>query len=756
MTLHPISRRSPTPVHVLPLLPTSRARGQVPLPRRALLAAVSVTALMTATGAFAQSAAPGSSVTLDELVVEAQGDRAGTPGTTTEAEARRRLEATPGGTAVVDQRQLAGRADVSIADSLNIVPGVIATSFLGGNDQPKIHIRGSGLQSNPTERGLLILQDGLPLNRADGSYIVGLIDPRMADFFEVYRGYTANRLGATVLGGAINFVSPTGSGSPGVEVGVEGGSFGYVRTQVQGGARKDNLDAFVQYSYGQRDGYRDWNSSDRIIFNANAGAKLSDNVSTRVFAGYTDLGFEIPGPLSWNRMKADPTQAAPGPTVVNGVTTEAGPNAVRDKPRRDTEQARVGSRTTATFGANVFDLAIGYTHTDDTFRFPVGSGYRITNGGDFTTSLRYAYRPDAAAVLPLFETTAMYVVGNADRTYANNLRGIRTTNFGSNVLDADTLSVWSGFNVPVDAFTISPAISYMRATRDNLDTWGRAQRPTVNAVTGATGAVAATDTSFSRSYDAWNPSLALLYNVSPNNVVFAAVSRTYEAPTFDDLIEASGGTPNTSPTGFSTPDLKGQSAVTAETGFRGNWDRFAWDVVTYYSWIENELIRTTNVSGAVSTTNADRTRHFGIELGGSVRITDALTARITYTFQDFRFWNDVLYGDNRIAGAPRHFLNTALRYTVNPQLWVEGEVQWVPDDTPVDNANTLFSEAFAIMNLRSQYKYDANWSGFAEVRNVFNTNYAASTLTVGRATSTQAAFLPGDGRGVYGGIKARF
>ncbi|MFD2181361.1 TonB-dependent receptor family protein [Rhodoplanes azumiensis] len=757
--------RSPTtvPAHSLPMIPhapaplAGRAR-----PRAALSAAVSALAVTAALGlaptdAPAQSAAPGATVTLDELVVEAAGGQPGAPATTTEAEARRRLAATPGGTAVVDQRQLEARSDVSIADSLNIVPGVIANSFLGGNDQPKIHIRGSGQQTNPTERGLLILQDGLPLNRADGSYIVGLIDPRMADFFEVYRGYTANRLGATVLGGAINFVSPTGSGSPGAQLSVEGGSYGYVRTQVQGGDRKGDYDAFVQYSYDQRDGYRTWNGSDRTIFSANAGARINDTIATRVFVGYTDLGFEIAGPLSWNRMKADPTQAAPGPITVNGVATEPGPNALRDKPRRDTEQARIGSRTTATYGEHVFDLALGYTYTDDTFRFPVGTGYRITDGGDFTTSARYAYRPDKTAALPLFETTAMYVVGSADRTWANNYRSARTTTFGANELEAQTLSVWSGFNVPVGAVTISPALSYMMATRDNTDTFGAARRPTINAVSGATGSVAATNTSFSRSYDAFNPSLAFLYDLAPGNVVFAAVSRTYEAPTFDDLLEATGGTPNTSPTGFATPDLKGQSSITAETGTRGTFDRFAWDVVTYYSWIEDELIRTTNISGALSTVNADKTRHFGVELGGRVRLTDALTARVTYTFQDFRFWNDPLYGDNRIAGAPRHVFLGALRYTINPQLWVEGEIQWVPDDVPVDNANTLFSEAFATVNMRAHYKYDARWSGYAEVRNLFDANYAASTLTIGRATrADQAAFLPGDGRAVYGGLKARF
>jgi iron complex outermembrane receptor protein len=734
-----------------------RSRPRLSARRRGLVAAVSVAALTTATGAFAQSAAPGATVQLEEIVVDAQGERA--PASAGEAQARRRLDATAGGTAVVATESLAGKADLSIADTLNTVPGVVATSFLGGNDQPKIHIRGSGQQTNPVERGLLMLQDGLPINRADGSYIVGLIDPRQADFIEVFRGYTANRLGATVLGGAVNFVSPTGSQAPGAAISVEGGSHGDVRTSVQGGARKDDLDALVQYSFSHRDGYRAWNESERSNFNFNGGAKINEHISTRVFVGYTDLGFEVPGPLSWNRMKADPTQAAPGPIVIGGVGTEPGPNALRDRPRRDTEQFRVGSRTTATYDAHVFDAAFGYTHTDDTFRFPVASGYRFTEGGDFTTSLRYAYAPDKTAALPLFEATAMYVTGSADRLYANNLRGTQTTAFGSNDLSADTLSLWSGFNVPLGAATVSPAISYMRAGRDNTDTFGGAARPRItnaNAANGAPALAPGSNTSFSRSYDAFNPSLALTYQLAPKNIVFAAVSRSYEAPTFDDLIEATGGQPNTSPTGFLTPDLKGQSATTIEAGWRGEAGRFAWDTVVYYSWIDDELIRLTD--GSLNTTmNADKTTHFGVELGGGVKITDKVSARLTYTYQDFRFADDPVYGDNRIAGAPHHFLISALRYTHDAHWWVEGEVMWVPDDIPVDNANTLFSQDWAIVNLRGRYAFNAQYSAFAEIRNLFDENYAVSTLTLGRASrADQAAFLPGDGRSFYVGATARF
>lgn len=110
----------------------------------------------------------------------------------------------------------------TLSKALRQVPGVVVQDFFGGNDQPRIQIRGSGLQQNPVERGITVLQNGLPINRADGSYVVGLANPSQAETLEVYRGYVANRLGATVLGGALNFVSPTGSSAPGVRFTLSG------------------------------------------------------------------------------------------------------------------------------------------------------------------------------------------------------------------------------------------------------------------------------------------------------------------------------------------------------------------------------------------------------------------------------------------------------------------------------------------------------------------------------------------------------
>ncbi len=151
--------------------------------------------------------------------------------------------------------------------------------------------------------------------------------------------------------------------------------------------------------------------------------------------------------------------------------------------------------------------------TDDAFRFSIPNGIRETDGGDFTSVLRYAYRPDDAQPLPLFEATGKCVVGSADRNNFTNNAGTKGPLFGRSELDASTLSFYVGLTIPIgEVFTVSPAV----------------------------------DISYSRTYDGWSPSLGVTIRPMENHMVFAAASRSFEPPTHDDLIAPVNGTPNRS------------------------------------------------------------------------------------------------------------------------------------------------------------------------------------------------------------------
>lgn len=732
--------------------------------RLALLSSAAALVLAGNQSGNAQSAMPGATV-LDRIVV-----------TQLRSELEERLDALAGGAAVVSAEDYSGSGNLTVSRALAGVPGVVVQDFFGGNDQPRIQIRGSGLQQNPVERGVLVLQDGLPINRADGSYIVGFANPRQAEAIEVFRGYTANRLGATVLGGALNFISPTGWANPGAELTVRGGSSGQAGLSGQIGFAGGAYDGLFHFDAGRRDGFRDYNGSNRVSVGANVGVELSDTVTTRLFAGFADLGFDVAGPLPKSYLKANPRQVFTGPVVAMGTARFPGPNVVRDRPRREANQFLVGSRTAVELDDHTVDMVLGYTYTTDSFRFPISSGIRETTGGDFSGVLRYAFKPDAAATLPLFEATAQYVVGSASRDYFLNQAGIQGERFGQNDLTAQTLSAHAGFNVPLGSmFTVSPAVAFSYASRDNSDIYGRATRPTIAYNPGnpfaplPNGQVPTQSTSYSRSYSGWTPSLGLTYRPNETQTFFAAVSRSFEPPTHDDLLATVNGTPNSSPgrpnpadpgaaaAVFRTPDLDAQTATTVEAGWRGRAGRLSWGVVTYYSWVRNELLSLRDVTGAsLGAVNADDTRHFGVEFGMGAKLTDWLGGRIAYTFQDFRFVNDPVRGNNRLAGAPRHLLQAALQVQASQNWSLEASVKWVPERTPVDNMNSLFADPYAVVDLRSEYKISDTVSIYGEVTNVFDVTYASSTLVVDQARPDQAAFLPGDGRAFYLGLKATF
>lgn len=699
----------------------------------------------TATGALAQSATPGSTTVLDAVVVD------GTRWSNTVQRARERLAAIPGGVAAIGGEEPAARAVPTLSEALALVPGVVVQRFFGGNDQPRVQIRGSGLQQNPVERGILVLRDGLPINRADGSYIVGLANPGQASLIEVYRGYTANRLGASVLGGAINFASPVEAGT---SVSAGGGSFGAAEVSARTGFDSDRFAGSFSIDSSRRDGFRRHNGSRRTSVGGTIEAEISDSVTTRAFIGYTDLGFDVSGPLTLSALNADPTQISLGPP------TSLGPNVERDRPRREATQFLIGSRTSIVLDDHLFDIGLGYTYTEDMFRFPVSSGVRRTEGGDLTGLLRYAYQPDADALLPLFETTAQYSIGSAERTYNINRAGADGPAFSRNDLDAKTLSLTAGLNVPVgDAVTLSPSLSYTYATRGNDDLWGTATRPWLGFTPGGPvlSRIPAVDTSYDRSYSGWSPALAASWRPDESNLLFAAISRSFEPPTHDDLLGTMGGTPNSSATGFSTPNLDAQTATTVEIGWRGSYETWNVDAVAYYSWVDDELLSLRDSSGSLlAAVNADRTIHAGLELGVSGEIVQALTGRLAYTFQDFRFDDDPVRGDNRLAGAPRHVVHLALQYAVTEDWDIGAALQWVPAKTPVDNMNTLYADPYAVVDLKTEYRISEAFSLYGAVTNLFDKTYASSTLVLDQAGPGQAVYLPGDGRGFYAGIKARF
>ena len=211
--------------------------------------------------------------------------------------------------------------------------------------------------------------------------------------------------------------------------------------------------------------------------------------------------------------------------------------------------------------------------------------------------------------------------------------------------------------------------------------------------------------------------------------------------------------------------IRPQTATTYEIGTRGRRPDLTWELTGYRANIKDELLCLYSAFGNCNVTNADRTVHQGIEAGLGVAFLKNIFARggesdkvwlnLAYTYNDFRFDNDALFGNNQLPGAPRHFLRAEVLYKHANGFYIGPNVEWVPQAYYADSANTLSTQAYAIWGLKAGVD-DGKYSMYLEARNIANTAYIASTSIIDRATAASPLFEPGTGRAVYAGMKVRW
>ncbi|HEX2861477.1 MAG TPA: TonB-dependent receptor, partial [Lacunisphaera sp.] len=169
------------------------------------------------------------------------------------------------------------------------------------------------------------------------------------------------------------------------------------------------------------------------------------------------------------------------------------------------------------------------------------------------------------------------------------------------------------------------------------------------------------------------------------------------------------------------------------------------------------------------TVNADRTIHRGIEFAAELDLlghawnasdepTPRFVLRVAWTHGDFHFDDDARYGSNTLAGLPPHLIRGELTWE-SADGWYAGPTwEWVPEKTYIDFRNTFAADPYAMVGFRMGRRTpQGGLSWFAEIRNALEKKYAATTGVIENAAGTdQPQFLPGDGRGIFGGLEYRW
>lgn len=648
-------------------------------------------------------------------------------------QARQELNQSLGAVAIVPSESLRDRNVTTIRDILEYVPGVWAQPKWG--EDTRLSIRGSGLSRNFHGRSLQLYMDGvIPINTADGYFDFQEIDPTAYRYTEVWRGASALRFGANSLGGAINFVTPSGRDARPFAMSSDVGSFGYRRIQASSGAAVGPFDYFVTGSYQVQDGFRDHSNGNLMRGSANFGYKITPDIETRFYFNGNTIEQRIPGAVTKNSALNDP-QTAQRVNVTNDWQRNINSNRVANKTA-----IRLGDNTTVEFGAFNVDRHLmhpifqwlDYTYDDyggfgrvvddrkiNGFRNRLVAGFQIQNG-----------RID-------------------NQQFANSQQAIKGVLLSSSLDKSKNTSAYvenSFYFLPDIAAVVGT--QFLRASRQRTDRY-----------------LSDGNQSGESNFEIWSPKFGFLWDIDPTAQVYATISRSAEVPSFGESVAP---IPFVAPTLPNIPfwDIQAQRATTYEIGTRGKRPDYSWDIALYRSEIRNELQCLYSVFGNCSVTNADRTIHQGFEFGLGANVLksmfvhgpepDKLWLQVAYTYNDFFFDNDAIYGNNKLPGIPPQVMRAELLYKHPSGIFFGPNIDWIPQGYFVDSVNVWTADPYMLWGLRAGFERDANFSFYVEGRNLADKTYIASASIINVANQRSALYEPGTGRSVFAGMKMKW
>ncbi len=690
---------------------------------------MAVLLLLAPGGASAQEGAP------EQVLVTAESVDVLSPSL---EDAQARLLTVPAATSVYDSEDYRlGRHDY-LEDFLRYQPGLVISSSQG-SENTHVSSRGSG-QNNDDIIGLTILIDGIPLNQVDGEAFLHDIDLQSIKYAEVYRGADALRYGGVTLGGAINLVSLTGREAAPVSIGTSFGSFGYYQQTISTGLSHGPWDLLAAFSNHVQGGYQEHSQENYQKLTVNLGYRINDTSENRFYFYYGRLDQNNPASLDKEALYANPRGTDP--------------EAIEQDWNTRWNYYRLMDRFAVRGSDWTFQASLEWNHRQQEQRDEYEDDFRLGTvrfySDDYAADVAFESTAEvfghknrfSVGALPAFEPESDSFYANpdgkigallfADRTYYLNLPLFAEDQFYL----TKELSLLAGFQ----------AVYVNRVFQDGYH----------SATLG--------DQSHDDHFRAFNPKGGVAYQWNDKSLVYLNLSRSFQPVSFDESIGVQEGPDG----GQAFHNLEPQHAITLELGTRGEAGPLTWDLVLYRSWVHHELLALNNAQGTpLGTVNADDTVHQGIEAGLEVELahnllvpkgkdarSDRLVLEQTYNLSDFRFDDDAVYGDHRIAGNPTQAYKAEIRYEHPSGVYFGSNVEWNIVKYPVDEANTLFADPYALLGFRAGYKTQRGFQVYFEARNLLDEAYAAyvEPIADARIGDDNDSFSPGLGRAFYGGV----
>ncbi|MDD5692021.1 MAG: TonB-dependent receptor [Candidatus Omnitrophica bacterium] len=211
----------------------------------------------------------------------------------------------------------------------------------------------------------------------------------------------------------------------------------------------------------------------------------------------------------------------------------------------------------------------------------------------------------------------------------------------------------------------------------------------------------------------FNPSLSALYKFSEGIKFHGLISRSFRAPTFNDLYWPDQGWAK------GNPNLKPEKGITEELGTEIRINRRLVSGLTYFHSDFKQLIQWSTDSAGVSIPeNVSSAVIDGIELENKIFISDNLDLGINYTYLVARDKDTRKY----LVYQPMNKVDACLKYHGYDGFTVELKGQFTGQRF-VDDKNMIKVKHFFVLGISVSKKFKTGVTCFAHIDNLTNRKY---------------------------------
>lgn len=652
----------------------------------------------------------------------------------------RKLIETSGAIAVLTPKEIQRSTNVSLSQSLNIIPGVrMEENGVGGTS--RVSIRGSLLRSPWGIRNIKMYWNDIPLTDPSGmSPRFNAIDVNSLGSLEIIKGPSGSIYGAGT-GGVITMTSGRAQyGERSAELSNTFGSYGLRRTLATMKTGSETSNILVSYLDQNLDGYREHQSADKKAFNLAASFSPGEQRIISFNAFYYDGNFDLPGALTQAQFDENPRQA----------TAFSKENDCRVSNRSTglaiSQRYQFSDKLENITSASVIFNALDHPWGSSAYY----NGYTIGTSQGISGRTRFVYTTTIGSVETRITAGVELQTGyEPEKEYVND-RGEP----GAMQADYDfrsRQSIWfaqTEFDLSA-SMIVTTGLSYNTTNYDY-----------VNRI--------AAEPRLKMDFDpALAPRIGIVKKLDEYASVHGSISYGFSPPTQWEVQTQAGV----------NPGLRPESGINYEVGFRGSLlkRRLNVDVTAYNFNLKDAILPRYNGAQQEYFENTGTTIQNGIEglisflvVNDPAKPVTLLKPWISYTFNHYKFddykkesiaGGEVIindYSGNKITGIAPNILNAGIDMETRFGGYLMATLNYV-DRVPLDDGNTHFVDAYVLLGGKIGYERNIgahfHLDVFAGIDNALGTKYN-NFLSLNAFDGSY--YNPGADTNYFGGVSIKY